>query len=424
MVTSAELNTLTVKKLGSLAKDLSIAGWHEMRKDELVRILVAKSRSRAGSELFQKIFRSRAGKTKQTKETGTIKIKKINGKVIKTSDSKKVSESYLNPSIKKRISSKPAKTIVKKEGKKRLHLHSDKENKKSVEKENRRLKNNVIKENLCSISEKGHEDRLILLVRDPYWLHAYWELNTKTIERAKVAMGHFWYTASPVIRLFRLETDHVAQPKRQLVRDVTIHGGVNNWYLDVTDPPSGFQAELGFLSREKKFYSVVSSNIVQTPQRQIVDDLDKLDGNWKGVADDLGRIYKLSGGDSGNTELRQVFEEQLKRSMSAPMLSRYRVSQNGVSGEKTRRNFHFEIDADVIIHGKTDPSVQVTIRNEPIKLNADGTFSVRFAIPEKRHVFPIEAEGSDGVEMQRVILTMERNTRILETLFQEHIEED
>lgn len=410
MVTSAELNTLTVKQLGSLAKDLSIVGWHEMRKDELVRTLVTKSRSRNGNEFFQKAFPSEKGKGKQGQASGVPK--KVNGKAVKTSSAKKEVGKKINLAPKKRSSlSSGGKTPAKKDVKVQ-----------------RSTRPNFVKradtDKLRPLSGKGREDRLILLVRDPFWLHAYWELNTKTIERAKVAMGHFWYTASPVIRLFRLETDHAAQAKRQLVRDVSIHGGVNNWYLDVTDPPSRFQAELGFLSREKKFYSVVSSNIVQTPQRQIVDDLDKLDGNWKGVADDLGRIYKLSGGDSGNSELRQVFEEQLKRPMSAPMLSRYRVSQNGIAGEKTRRNFQFEIEADVIIHGKTDPSVQVTIRNEPIKLNADGTFSVRFAIPEKRHVFPIEAEGSDGVEMQRVILTMERNTRILETLFQEHIEED
>ena len=237
-------------------------------------------------------------------------------------------------------------------------------------------------------------------------------------------MGHYWHSAIPVLRLFRLHTDGTSYPKRHLIRDIPIHGGVNNWYLEVDNPPSMFQVELGYLSREKRFYPLVSSNTVETPQRQIVDELDKLDGNWRGVAEDLGRIYKLSGGDGGNQELKKVFEEQLRRPMSAPLLSRYRASKQGAGTEKTRRNFLFNVDADVIVHGKTDPSVQVTIRNEPIKINEDGTFSVRFSLPEKRHVFPIEAEGSDGVEMQRVILTIERNTRTLETLFQEYTEED
>jgi len=199
---------------------------------------------------------------------------------------------------------------------------------------------------------------------------------------------------------------------------------VSNWYLDVLDPPSAFQVDLGFVSREKKFYSLAVSNIAKTPQQHVTDDPDQLDGNWRGIADDLGRVFKLSGGDTTNPELKKVFEEQLNRPMSATLLSRYRVSQQENILEKTQRNFQLEVNVDVIIYGKTDPSVQLSIREEPIELKDDGSFAVRFVIPEKRHVFPIEAEGSDGVEVQRVVLTMERNTRVLETLFQEPIGEE
>lgn len=424
MVTSAELNLLTVKQLGALAKELAIVGWHEMRKEELVRSLVAKSRSRNGNEVIRKIVgRSKIGtasskgkadsggsgksSVKKPEKTdtsavrqGKASVSKSTGKVTGSGkDSSQKRESFSG--VAGKAGAKPA-PFPHGSIKERLQLKRD----------------------LSTVSMEGREDQFVLLVRDPFWLQAYWELNTKTIERAKVALGHFWYTSVPIIRLFRLDNESTAQHKRHLVRDVPIHGGVNNWYLDVINPPSKFQAELGYLSREKKFYTIASSNAVETPQQQVVDELDHVDGNWRGVADDLGRIYKLSGGDANNQELKRVFEQKLQRPMSAPMLSRYRVSQHGTSPEKTRRNFRFEIDADVIIHGKTDPSVQVTIRNEPIRINDDGTFSVRFAIPEKRHVFPIEAEGSDGVETQRVILTMERNTRILETLFQEHTEEE
>jgi hypothetical protein len=262
------------------------------------------------------------------------------------------------------------------------------------------------------------------MVRDPFWLHAFWEVSAKTMERAKVALGHLWYTSIPVLRLFRLSSDGTGAPKRQLIRDIPVHGGVNNWYLDVTNPPSTFIVELGYLiAREKKFYSTLSSNIVETPQQQVIDELDKLDGNWKGVADDLGRVFKLSGGDGNNRELKEIMEEQLDRPMSPHLLSRYRVAKHG-SVEKTRRNFQFSADVDVIVHGKADPNVQVTIRNEPVMVNPDGTFAVRFGLPEKRHLYPIEAEGSDGVEMQRVILTLERNTRILEKVIQEPSDDD
>jgi len=37
--------------------------------------------------------------------------------------------------------------------------------------------------------ERLCQDRLVVMVRDPYWLHAYWELSRKSVERAKVALG-------------------------------------------------------------------------------------------------------------------------------------------------------------------------------------------------------------------------------------------
>lgn len=424
MVTSAELNVLTVKQLGSIAKELSIVGWHEMRKEDLIRSLVSKSRSKVGADLIGqsigKAAKARASKSGVNVKKSPPQNNKPKPLIVKTG-ADKTSHGEKRSDGQARTKSRAKESAKKREIATTSTVGKSKSDAPLSTEEKQQLR---LKRDLGVQAAEGREDRLVLLVRDPYWLHAFWELNSKTVERAKVALGHFWYTSIPVLRLFRLDSDGSTHPRRHYVRDVPIHGGVNNWYLDVLNPPSSFQAELGYLSREKKFYSLVSSNTVQTPQRQIVDDLDKLDGNWRGVADDLGRIYKLSGGDANNSDLRQVFEQQLHRPMSAPLLSRYRASQQGAGTEKTRRNFSFEIDADVIIHGKTDPTVQVTIRNEPIKINADGTFSVRFSIPEKRHVFPIEAEGSDGVETQRVILTMERNTRVLETLFQEHTEDD
>ncbi|MDR1268877.1 MAG: DUF4912 domain-containing protein [Planctomycetaceae bacterium] len=473
MTISTKLNLLTAKELGALAKELSVFSWHKMRKDELINALALKARTKIGRELIlprlAKLEKTTASKPSSTPEKKkTVEKKKVENK--KKTEVKKTVSPSSKPSPKplpKPLPKSPSKPSPKQPLAETLSSNSShssnskpsrktpptksasstsntKEAKKDVKKEIPRKQNTVLvaveprkdqgiasqyrkklRRDISTHSDEGRTDRLVLLVRDSFWLHAFWEITARTVERAKVALGMFWHTSLPIIRLFRLESDGMSQPKRLFVRDILIHGGVNNWYLDVVDPPSAFQIELGYISREKKFYSLVSSNTVETPQQQVIDELDNLDGNWRGVAEDLGRIYKLSGGDSNNQELKKIFEEQLHRPMSAPLLSRYRASQHqGVNSEKTRRNFLFNIDVDVIVHGKTDPSVQVTIRNEPIKVQPDGSFGVRFVLPEKRHVFPMEAEGSDGVETQRAILTIERNTRILETLFQEPADDD
>ena len=47
-------------------------------------------------------------------------------------------------------------------------------------------------------------DRLVAMVRDPFWLHAYWELTRAGVERAEAAMGQDWHAARPVLRLFEV----------------------------------------------------------------------------------------------------------------------------------------------------------------------------------------------------------------------------
>ncbi|MGL4593338.1 MAG: DUF4912 domain-containing protein [Thermoguttaceae bacterium] len=456
MATSADLNLLTAKSLASLAKELGVIGWRHMKKEELVNVIRNKSRGRAAKEIVQQRLDERNSAdtiqeivSEKDKEKGTLK----NVIPLKSSLSKQKKE-FISPEVTKlrkktRPEAKPgaklgAEIKAKVKERKRGKIKGKEGNSPDRRKENpkRREMTSIIgksadfssksvtlpqKRHQRDVSTRGTDGRseqLVLLVRGSFWLQAFWEVESRSVERAKVAMGPFWHTAVPVLRLFRIESDGLASPKRVFIRDIVVHGGVNHWYLDVADPPAMFQVDLGYLSRERNFHPLLSSNSVETPSRQVVDDdIEQLDGNWRGVADDLDRVYKWSGGSS-QSELRRVFEEQLGRSMSAPLLSQYRASQQGISHIKSKRNFLFDVNADLLIHGKTDPNVQVTIRNEPIDVAEDGTFCVRFSLPEKRHIFPMEAEGSDNVEMQRVVLTVERNTRVLETLIQEHTEED
>jgi len=417
MATSSELNSLTLADLGMIAKQIEMPGWSKMRKEELVRVLVAKSRSKVAGEIIHNFLCAPKKKAAQSVKNSPKSVEST------TESPRKARNSRKTDAI-------PKKTPEREPEFQRLEPQRLEVQKLEAQKLTgvaavlpNFLGKQGLRRDISTRAEDGKPDRLVLMVRDPYWLHVFWEVSAKTMERAKVALGHVWYTSVPVLRLFRLSADGTGAPKRQLIRDVPVHGGVNNWYLDVTNPPSTFIVELGYLTREKKFHPTLSSNIVETPQQQVIDELEKLDGNWKGVADDLGRVFKLSSGERHNQELKEVLEEQLGRPMSPQLLSRYRVAKQG-NIDKPRRNFRFAADVDVIIHGKSDPNVQVTIRNEPVTVNDDGTFAVRFALPEKRHLYSIEAEGSDGVEMQRTILTLERNTRVLETVIQEPSEDD
>jgi len=264
----------------------------------------------------------------------------------------------------------------------------------------------------------GHaKDRLVVMVRDPYWLHAYWELTRQSIERARVAMGQHWHAARPILRLSEVTRDGTTSMVRKVLRDIEIHGGVNNWYVDVGDPPSSFQLDIGYLGPDGKFLCLVRSNVVTTPQ---AGSAEAFDGNWAEVAEDFDRIYALSGGyanEAGHSDLKDLFEERLRRPMGSPMVTRFGMGAQAVG--HSRREFSFDVDAELIVYGMTDPNAHVTLKGEPVRVQSDGSFTVRFNLPDRRQVLPVVASSSDGMEQRTIVLAVERNTKVMEPVVRE-----
>ena len=261
------------------------------------------------------------------------------------------------------------------------------------------------------------KDRLIVMVRDSYWLHAYWELSRQGVERARAALGQQWHATRPILRLLQVSSNGTATAAESQVRDIEIHGGVNNWYVDVQDPPKSYRMEIGYRSAGGKFFVLARSNVVSTPRPGSKDAIDE---NWSAVAEDYDKIYALSGGyspDGASVELQELFEERLRRPMGSPMVTHYATPVDGLVNRK--REFSFELDAELIVYGVTEPNAHVTLQGDPVKLRPDGTFTVRFSLPNCRQVIPAVACSADGVEQRTVVLAVERNTKIMEPLIRD-----
>jgi hypothetical protein len=77
-------------------------------------------------------------------------------------------------------------------------------------------------------------------------------------------------------------------------------------------------------------------------------------------------------------------------------------------------SFDFEVDAHMVIQGVADPNANVTLAGEPVKLENDGTFSVKINLPDRRQVLPIVAASRDGTQQRTTVLAIERNTKVME----------
>jgi hypothetical protein len=251
---------------------------------------------------------------------------------------------------------------------------------------------------------------MVLMVRGPHWLHVFWELTGRSITRAQAALGQEWHGARPVLRLLELEAGLHASPSERVVREIAVHGGVKNWFIDIREPHR-YRCEIGYLAASGRFHSLARSNAVTTPASSQVDTLDV---HWGAIVDDCERIYAMSGGFSAehsSTELQELFEERLRRPMGPPAARS--AATDDEADEEGVPGFQLDVDAEMVVYGVTQPGTYVTLQGEPVKVHADGTFRVRVELPNRRQVLPIVASTADGASQQIVVMAVERNTKVM-----------
>jgi hypothetical protein len=441
VITAASLNAKSVKDLGKVAERFGVPGWRSLKKEQLVKAIVRatqKSAHAARSGRSPTAKRSPAAK----KSSATNKKHLLRTSAHKTASPKSPSPKTASP---KTASKKTSHSAAQLNGRRppsakaRAKSARVQQRIQNVQAEKDRQKNLAGSEpnghsviihsiNGKSAGKNGditHElaksslkkDRVVLLVRDAYWLQAVWELTRQSVERAQVALAQQWHSARPVLRLIELESNSTTSSVEQVGRVIVIHGGVNTWFIDVQESPKTYRVDVGYMASNGKFFALARSNSVTTPRP---GSRDGLENNWSDIASDCEKIYALSGGfsdESPTGELQEVFEERLGRPMTGPAGSLYGVGADKVFNR--RKEFEFDVDAEMIIFGRTKANARVTLAGNPIKLRQDGTFAARLALPDRRQVLPIVASSADGVEQHTVVIAVERNTKVMEPMVRE-----
>jgi hypothetical protein len=265
------------------------------------------------------------------------------------------------------------------------------------------------------------KDKIYLMVPDPYWLHATWDLSHQSVQRAEAALRQDWHGARPIIRLFDVTSTDTTSTSETPMRDIIVHGGCNNWYIDIPQPPRQYRADIGYISRRGEFFVLARSNVVTPPK---AGSAEAVNVGWTDVDPKKAeRILAMSTGfeSTAHPELKEMFEEKFRRPMGP---SKDTAFGHGAVLPGNLKKFHFELDAELIVYGKTDPSAHITLQNEPVKLRPDGTFTMLFSLPDSRQIIPAVATSADGSEERTIVLAVERNTKHLDPMIHDQMGEN
>ena len=297
---------------------------------------------------------------------------------------------------------------------------------------------------------------LFLTARDPHWLYAHWDLTRDQLQECNSlsADRHL------VVRVYK-ETI-AGKP----VRETHVHPESRNWLISVEEAGAKYLAELGYYSREtRQWVSISSSAETVTPPEGMSDDLsvrfetmptdlqfEHLVRSIKSaIAEEAPLVQafqQLRGGDftelrkqqavpgthwtpdqeralaelvsmeadrrvwMGSPELAELIRAAAAK-FSAPGSWSAAVSSfsSPLGGMQAKKTFWFNINAELILYGATEPNATVTIGGRVIRLRPDGTFSYRFALPDGEYRLPVAASSPDGSDTRVAELSFTRGTQ-------------
>ncbi|MBI5427601.1 MAG: DUF4912 domain-containing protein [Nitrospinae bacterium] len=260
----------------------------------------------------------------------------------------------------------------------------------------------------------GYEDnRLALMVRDPYWLYTYWDIHRGKIEEGARALNRGLHELRWILRLHPAMSVGAAANFPPI--DFEVDPNARSWYVHVNSPGSSYYAEIGLMDPDGKFYRLALSNTVTLP---IDRPSDIIDERWMTAEEEFQKLYAMSGGfriGAGS--------EQFQRGQRLPFgLFSGAVSSfwSAAVPAKRERKFWFWLDAELIVHGGTEPDAKVTLGGQRIQLRPDGTFTARFALPDGIQTIPVTAESYDGIESRTITPEVTRQTERPEPVIKEN----
>ncbi|SHK59740.1 DUF4912 domain-containing protein [Fibrobacter sp. UWH4] len=250
---------------------------------------------------------------------------------------------------------------------------------------------------VAKMAQSFDAEYLVLMQKDPNWMHAFWEVSENRINEAKKGKGKI------VLRLFDIADDLTVQrSKKRKFRDIEVPANARSWYVENTAGKSCV-AVLGAVSG-KNFMPIVESTPVMTFDKSAAAPAENdafakasLGGNTlgnfmsSGFSSQTAESWLKSLGGNFGSSSESMFSGAL--SSAALQSNNIEVSKDSVNYGK---DFFLWVKTRLIVYGGTRPDAHLQVRGEPFPLNSDGTFSFEEDLPDSTKIIPVFATDKDG----------------------------
>lgn len=188
------------------------------------------------------------------------------------------------------------------------------------------------------IPDRYNDNRVVLMVRDPYWCYTYWEISDSLLENKRKEMREEWGDYSLILRVYDVTGVEFDGTNSYKFQDIRVNSNAGNWYINVWEPGRDYMVEIGYRSHDGHFIAIIRSNRVSSPPVTVSELGDE---EWMDMNANSEELFRLSaGGRIGASEQTRGIPgmerlTQLGGSEQVPgSLTYYHTNGNGKHGEK------------------------------------------------------------------------------------------
>jgi uncharacterized protein len=251
------------------------------------------------------------------------------------------------------------------------------------------------------------DNRIVLLIRDPYWCFVYWDLSADKQSEAIRELQKAG--AKLMLRVYDVTDLEFDGTNAHRTMDIEVTEEATNWYINVWAADRAYCVDLGLLYPNGRFVTLARSNVVTTPRDSVSNVIDE---EWMVVDETFDRLYQAAGASELGRASEAITKFMLKR-VRADVSSGGLASMGSEGGrprERRPEDFWLVVNTELIVYGATEPDAAVTVQGQPIRLNPDGTFSVRYALPDGKQTIPVKAVNAAGSQERQITPVVEKRT--------------
>jgi hypothetical protein len=263
----------------------------------------------------------------------------------------------------------------------------------------------VFQRHETTIPEKYGDNKIVMMARDPHWCYVYWDLAVDHMANKAKGINEAY---DLTLRVHDITDTAFNGTNSHKFIDIQVNGEAGNWYVNVWEAGRTYLVDIGYKTKSGKFILLARSNAVITPQDKVSNITDE---EWMIVDEDFEELWRLSaGGATGRVGgASEGFRSPLETGLNASSETVSSFS-SPVGGGPKGRKFFLNADTEVIIYGSTEKDAKLTVRGEKTPLKEDGTFSLRFHLPNGKMDLPVEAVSADGIDKLTIKISVERKT--------------